>query len=157
MKKEIELLVEGGNAKPGPSFAVFGPMGINVGKLIADINQKTKDFQGIKVPVKIIVDTDTKTYEIVVGTPPIGELIKKELNLEKGSSNPGNEFVKDISFDKIVKIAKMKIDEMDVKSLKSAVKCVLGTLVSMGIKVEGKNPKDVIKEVDKGVYDELIK
>jgi len=158
-KKEIiELLVEGGNVKPGPTIAPkLSQLKLNVGEVIAKINEATKDFRGMQVPVKLIVDIDTKEYTIEVGTPPVSALVKKELGIETAAHNPSKEIVGDLKFEQIVKIAKMKIKDMNTTKLKSAVKLVLGTLVSMGVTVEGKNPKEVIKEVDEGKYDDIIK
>ena len=83
---KVKLIVEGGKMAPGPAVAQqLGPMGINLGKVIEDVNEATKGFAGTKVPVELDVDAKTKTYEIQVFSPPVSELIKKELKLEKGS------------------------------------------------------------------------
>ncbi|MCD6467151.1 MAG: 50S ribosomal protein L11 [Methanomicrobia archaeon] len=155
-KTTIESLVDGGRASAGPPLGpALGPLGINIGKIIEEINKKTKDFEGMKVPVKIIVD-EKKNFEIVVGTPPTSSLILKELNLEKGSQKPGSEIVGDISIEKVLKIAKMKREGMLSEDIKSNVKEVLGTCLSIGVNVDGKNPKQVIEEIDEGKYEEII-
>lgn len=155
-KTTIESLVDGGKASAGPPLGpALGPLGINIGKIIEEINKKTKDFEGMKVPVKIIVD-EKKNFEIVVGTPPTSSLILKELNLEKGSQKPGSEIVGDISIEKVLKIAKMKREGMLSEDIKSNVKEVLGTCLSIGVNVDGKNPKQVIEEIDEGKYEEII-
>ena len=83
----IKLLIDGGDMKPGPTVAQqLGPMGINLGKVISDINNATKEFKGIKVPVELIVDKKTKEFTIKTFSPPTSELLKKELKLEKGSA-----------------------------------------------------------------------
>jgi len=164
-KERINALVDGGRASAGPPLGPkLGPLGVNVGKLIADINAATKDFEGIKVPVEIIVDTETKTWEIKVGSPPTSQLLFKELGIEKGSGSAWREgnaekppVVADATKELIIKIAKLKRDSMGTKSLKNAVKCVLGTCLSSGITVEGKNPKEVTKEVEAGAWDNLLK
>jgi len=83
-QKTVNALVDGGKATPapplGPSLAQFK---VNIGKVIQDINEKTKDYEGMKVPVKIIIDDVTKEYKIEVGTPPVSSLIRKELGLKK--------------------------------------------------------------------------
>ena len=151
MKEKIEALVEGGKATPGPPLGPkLGPLGVNVSKLIADINAATKDFAGMKVPVIIEIDTDKKTWEIKVGTPPTSQLILKELKAEKGSGKPNDEKVGDLKIDQIIKIAKMKRNDIGAKNLKSAVKTVLGTCVSVGVTVEGKDPREVQKAIDVG-------
>jgi len=83
-QKIIEALVEGGKATPapplGPSLSILK---LNVGKIIQDVNEKTKEYEGMKVPVKIIVNDVTKEYKIEIGTPPVSSLIRKELGLKK--------------------------------------------------------------------------
>jgi len=156
-KTTIESLVDGGKASAGPPLGpTLGPLGVNIGKIIEEINKKTKDFEGMKVPVKIIVD-EKKNFEIVVGTPPTSSLILKELNLEKGSQKPGSEIVGDMSIEKVLKIAKMKREGMLSEDIKSNVKEVLGTCLSAGVSVDGKNPKQVIEEIDEGKYEESIR
>ena len=86
----VKLIVDGGDMKPGPAVAQqIGPAGINMGKVISDINQATLSFKGVKVPVEINVDAKTKSYSIKVFSPPVAELIKRELQVEKGSGSPG--------------------------------------------------------------------
>ena len=150
MPREVEVLVPGGKATPGPPLGpVIGPLGLNVKQVVDKINEATKEFDGLSVPVKIIVHDD-RSFDIEVGVPPTSALIKRELGIEKGSSKTGREVVADLKLDQVVKIAKMKKAEMLSYTLKAAVKEVLGTCVSMGVSVEGKNPKDFQKEIDEG-------
>ena len=156
-KKIIEALVAGGQATAGPPLGpALGPLGLNVMAVVNKINELTKDFSGMKVPVKIIVDVETKEFEVEVGTPTASALIIKELKIEKGSGDPGKEKVGNLSFEQVVKIAKMKRPELLAKDLKGAVKEILGSCVSMGVTVEGKDPKEVQKEIDEGKYDEVF-
>jgi len=149
----VEVLVPGGKASPGPPLGpAIGPLGLNVKDVVDKINEATKEFDGLSVPVKIIVKED-RSFEIEVGIPPTSALIKRELGIEKGSSNTGKEFVGDLSLEQVIKIAKMKRSEMLSLSLKAAVKEVLGTCVSMGVTVEGKKPKDLQKEIEEGVVE----
>ncbi len=148
--KEVEVLVVGGQATPGPPLGpVIGPLGLNVKQVVDKINEATKAYAGLRVPVKIIVKED-RSFEIKVGLPPVSALIKRELNLEKGSSNPSKEFVGNLTLEQVIKIARMKKEKSLSYSLKGVVKEVLGTCVSMGIKVGEKNPKDVIRDIDEG-------
>jgi large subunit ribosomal protein L11 len=145
----VEVLVSGGRATPGPPLGpAIGPLGLNVKEVVERINQATKDYDGLAVPVKVIV-ADDRTFEVEVGIPPATALIKRELNIEKGSSK--TEVVGNLTMKQLIKIAKMKKDEMLSYDLKSAVKEVLGTCISMGISVEGKHPKDIQKEIDEGL------
>ena len=157
-KETVEALVDGGKATPAPPLGpALGQLKVNIKAIIDDINSKTKDFAGMKVPVKIIVDVDTKEYEIEVGTPPTSQLIKKELGLEKLSQTAGKQEVGNLSIEQVIKIARMKKDSMLVNGLKQAVKNVLGSCVSAGVSVEGNPAIEVEKEVDEGKYDSLIK
>ena len=141
----IEVLVEGGKATPGPPLGpALGPLGVNIGAVIKAINEKTKAYAGMQVPVKIEVDAKTKEFTISVGTPPMAVLIKKELGIEKGASKL-NEKVGDLSIEQAIKIARMKRDSSLSYDLKGVVLEVLGTCVSMGVTVEGKDPREVQK------------
>ncbi len=157
-EKIVEALVEGGKATPAPPLGPsLAQLKVNMKEVIDAINEKTKDFAGMKVPVKIIVDTDTKEFKIEVGSPPVSQLVKKELGLEKLAKQPGKEVVGNLSMEQVVKIARMKKDSMLSKDLKSAVKSVVGACVSYGVNVEDKHPREVIKEIDEGKYDNLVK
>ncbi|MEM3712012.1 MAG: 50S ribosomal protein L11 [Thermoproteota archaeon] len=156
-KKTISLIVEGGNASPGPPLGpALGPLGVNVGAVVAKINEATRDFKGMKIPVEVEVDTDTKQFTVTLKTPTTSALIAKEAGIDKGSGTPGKENKGNISFQSVVKIAKMKMNDTYAKSLKNVVKEVLGTCQSMGVTVDSKPPKEVIKEVNKGLYDSLL-
>lgn len=164
-KEKIQALVDGGKASAGPPLGPkLGPLGVNVQKLITDINTATKDFAGIKVPIELIVDTEKKTWEIKVGSPPTSQLLFKETGIEKGSGSSWKEgtpdkpaIAGDVKKATIIKVARIKMADMGARNLKNAVKNVLGTCVSAGLTVEGKNPKDVQKEVDEGKWDHDLK
>ena len=154
MAEKIEALVEGGKASAGPPLGpALGPLGVNIMQVINTINDKTKQFSGMKVPVKVIVDPKTKNFEIQVGTPPASSLILKELNLEKGSGSAGTHKIGNITVDQAVKVAKMKQDNLLGKELKQKTKEVIGTCVSLGVTVEGKKPKEIQKAIDEGKFD----
>lgn len=156
-KETVEILIEGGKATPGPPLGpAIGPLGINMMQVVEQINSKTSDFAGIKVPVKVTVDTGTKEFEVEVGTPPTTALILDELNIEKGSQDPGLDKVADLSIEQALKIARMKFDSLLSNDYKMAAKEVIGTCVSMGLTVDGKDPKIVQKEISEGVYDEQL-
>jgi len=156
-KQQIEALIEGGKATAAPPLGpALGPLGVNIGQVIAAINQKTADFKGMQVPVKVIVDSDTKEFEITVGTPPASALIKKEAGVAKGAGNPLADKVADILIEQTIKIAKMKEDALLGKTLKEKVKEVCGTCQSMGILVEGKPANETIADINSGKYDEKI-
>ncbi len=157
-EKSLRFLVPGGEANAGPPIGpALGPLGVNVLQIVEEINRVTQEFKGMRVPVEVIIDTETKQFKVNVGTPTTAALIVKEAGVEKGSSAPGREAVGNLSMEQVVRIARLKRGDMRAKTLKAAVKQVLGTCVSMGVTVEGKHPKEVIREVEEGVYDDLIK
>jgi len=162
-KEIIDALVEGGKATPGAALAPrLSALKVNIQDVFKKINDKTKDYSGMKVPVKIIIDKKSKEVEITVGTPPTASLIKKELGVETvkiteeektaGKTNVGN-----LNFDQVVKIAKMKQENLYAKDLKAAVKQVVGTAASMPVLIENKKPKEVMKEIEEGKFDSFIK
>ena len=156
-KETVEILIDGGKATPGPPLGpAIGPLGINMMQVVEQINQKTADFDGMKVPVKIIVDIGTKAFEVTVGTPPTTALIMDELNIEKGSQDPGTDKVADLTVEQALKIARMKFDALLSNDYKNATKEVIGTCVSMGISVEGKDPREVQQEIDQGAFDDKL-
>lgn len=154
----IKLLIEGGNMKPSPAVSQkLGPLGINMGKVIAEVNKATSQYKGLKVPVELDIDPSTKEFKVKALTPPVSELLKKELEIAKGSMMPRQIWIGNLSMEQIINIAKSKLESIKSLNLKQAVKTVLGTCVSSGILVESKNTKEIIKEVNEGIWDELIK
>ncbi len=200
----IEALIDGGKATPapplGPQLAVYK---MNIGKVIQDINEKTKEYVGMKVPIKIIIDDVTREYEITIGTPPVSSLIRKELGLKKiapekkeeevgekeGETEDKKEdkkvveeavegkvegkveetgkkgkkkepeervIVGDLTIDQCIKITKMKRESILAKDMKKALKEIVATVVSMPLTIEGKSPKEILKEIDEGKYDSKL-
>jgi large subunit ribosomal protein L11 len=154
-EQKVSALVTGGGASAGPPLGpALGPLGVNIMEVIKAINEKTTDFEGMKVPVTVIVDTDTKKYEIEIGIPSAAALILKEAGLQKGSGASGSEWVGDVTMDSVVKVANTKLDKSYASSLKSVAKTIIGTCLALGIKVEGKTPKEITAEVTEGKWDE---
>ena len=154
-KKTVELLVNGGQANAGPPLGqALGPLGVNVMAIVTKINELTKDYSGMKVPVKVIVDPDTKQFEVTIGTPTVSALIVSELKIEKGSGTPSTSKVGNLTIDQVIRIARMKRPELLSKTLKSATKEILGVCVSMGVTAEGKDPREVQKDIDQGKHDD---
>jgi len=153
-KQTISSLVTGGEASAGPPLGpALGPMGVNILQIISAINEQTKEFKGMKIPVTVSVDTDTKKWEIEVGIPSASALLLKEAGIQKGSGTSGTEWVGEVSADMIAKIAKVKLETSYASSLKSVAKQIVGTCVSLGIKVEGKTPKEFTAEINEGKWD----
>lgn len=160
-KTVIQALVEGGKATPAPPLGpALAPSGLNVVQVIGQINEKTKEFSGMSVPIKVIFEKGSKDFEVEIGTPPSSALIKKELGLKepvkeeagaKGKKNIGN-----ITAAQIAKIVKMKSSATLAKDAKQQAKELAGTCLSLGVTVEGKNPREFIKDVDSGKFDSVF-
>lgn len=154
---KIKILAEGGSMSPGPALSQkLGPAGINIGQVISKVNDATKDFKGLKVPVELDVDTTTKQFEVQVFSPPVSELLKKELGIEKGSGEQEKFKVANASIEQIILIAKTKMPGMLSRNLKKAVKTVVGTCASLGILIENKSAKQIEQEIEQGKYDKEI-
>jgi large subunit ribosomal protein L11 len=157
-KKTISALVNGGEASAGPPLGpALGPVGVNVLQVVNSINEKTKDFPGMKVPVKVEVDVATKKFIVEVGVPPTAALIVKEAGVAKGSGTAGTNYAGDITMKTAIKIAKMKIDSSYANDIQGAVKEVIGSCLSIGMTIEGKPAKQIYSEVSAGKYDEFFK
>ena len=152
--QKISSLVTGGGASAGPPLGpALGPLGVNIMEIINAINQKTKDFEGMKVPITVSVHPDTKKWDIEVGIPSAAALLLKEAGIQKGSGTSGTEWAGNVTIDSIVKIAKTKLEKSYASSLKSVAKTIIGTCLSLGIKVEGKTPKEITAEINEGKWD----
>jgi large subunit ribosomal protein L11 len=154
---QIKLLAEGGSMKPGPALSqTLGPAGINISEVIKKVNEATSNFKGMKVPVELDIDAKTKAITVNVFSPPVSELVKKELGIEKGSGEQDKIKVANASIEQIISVAKTKLPNLLCRDLKSAVKTVVGSCVSLGILVESKSPVEVEQEIDEGKYDKEI-
>lgn len=153
-KKIINVLVTGGEANAGPPLGpALGPLGVNVLGIVNEINKQTGDFKGMRVPVKVEVDAETKQFNISVGTPTTSALIAKESGSAKGSAKPNLDFVGELTVDKVISIAKSKISGSYAKTVRSATKEVVGSCVSMGVKIEGKDAREFMEELEAGKWD----
>ncbi|MCD4759517.1 50S ribosomal protein L11 [archaeon] len=157
-KEKVEVMVEGGKASAGPAMGqAFGPLGVNIQEILEEINKKTADFKGMKVPVTVTVETDDKSFALEIGTPPVSELIKKEIGLQKGSGLQKLKKSGNVAMEQIIKVARMKMDSMLVKDLKASVKSIIGSCGTLGLLIEGKIPVEINEDLDSGKYDEMIK
>ena len=153
-KQAISSLVTGGEASAGPPLGpALGPMGVNILQVITAINEKTSEFKGMKIPVTVSVDSDTKEWSVEVGIPSASALLLKEAGIQKGSGTSGTEWVGEVSMDSVIKVAKIKLESSYASSLKSVAKQIVGTCISLGIKIEGKTPKEFTAEINEGKLD----
>lgn len=154
-ERTISAMVDAGKATAGPPLGpALGPLGINIGEVIAEINEKTKEFAGVSLPVKVVVDTSTKAFRIEVGSPSVAALIKKELRLESAAG--GKEPVASLAVDQAIRIARMKEASLLARTKRAALKEVAGACVSMGILVDDRDPREIQKEIDAGKYDDKL-
>ena len=146
MAVEVSILVEGGKAAAGATLgSALGPLGVNVGQVVQKINEETKQFAGMRVPVVVRVDPNTKAFTLVVGRPPVAALLLKEAGKEKGSGKPKTETVGDVSLDAVKRIAEAKGEDLFGRSLEEKMNQVIGTCVSLGLSVGGEDPRAVLK------------
>ncbi|MGQ9469878.1 MAG: 50S ribosomal protein L11 [Nitrososphaerales archaeon] len=156
-KKVVNALIVGGEATAGPPLGpAIGPLGVNVMAIVNKINELTKEYSGMRVPIKIAVDLETKGFDIEVGIPTTSALIVKEAGIQKGSSTPKASFAGNLSFQQVLKIAKIKGQRSYGKDLKSVIREVIGSCISMGVSIEGKDPREVQKEIYEGKWDKAI-
>jgi large subunit ribosomal protein L11 len=156
MAGTIEVLVPGGQANPGPPLGPeLGPTPVDVQAVVNDINEQTEAFDGTEVPVTVEYEDDG-SFTIDVGVPPTAELIKDEAGFETGSGEPQENFVADLSVDQVMQIAEQKSTDLLAYDLKNAAKEVVGTCTSLGVTIEGNDPREFKERIDEGEYDDVF-
>jgi large subunit ribosomal protein L11 len=150
---QIKILAEGGSMKPGPTLSQkLGPAGININQVITKVNEATINFKGLKVPVTLDVDSSSKEFTVEVSSPPVSELLKRELGIEKGSGIQKKLYRANASIEQIISVAKTKFPNLLCNDLKSAVKTVIGTCASLGVLVENNRPSEIGHMIDGGKW-----
>ena len=143
--------------KPGPVLSQkIGPLGMNIGEIIQKVNQKTESFKGLKVPVELNIDAKTKSLEVNVFSPPVSELLKKELGIEKSSGSPKEIKSGNLAIEQIIKVTKTKAPNMLSSDFKNNVKSIVGSCTSLGILIENEEPKKIGMDINQGKYDKEI-
>ena len=154
MAGTIEVLVPGGEATPGPPLGPeLGPTPVDVQAVVQQINDETDAFDGMEVPITVDYEDDG-SFTIEVGVPPTAELIKDEAGFETGSGEPQETFVADLTVDQVRKIAEQKQSDLLAYDLKNAAKEVVGTCVTLGVTIEGNDPRQFKERIDDGEYDD---
>jgi large subunit ribosomal protein L11 len=154
VEKTFNFIVSGGEATGGPPIGpALGPLGVNIMAIVNKINEQTSEYRGVKVPVDVTVDTDTKAFRVKVGMLSTYALITQALGIQKGSQTPNTSFVGDLTFDQLVDIARRKREGLLASSLKAAVREILGSCQSMGVTIDGKPVNEVQALVGSGEYD----
>ena len=157
-KVVVKALVTGGSASGGPPIGpAVGPTGINIKDVVDEINKKTLVFKGLTVPVRIECNPETKQFEIFIETPSTASLLLKEVGAQKGSSSVSEQKIGNLTLEQIQNVVEAKRDKFLDKSYKAAVKTVLGTALSVGLTVEGEDPRTIQKRIDNGEYSDKIR
>ena len=157
VQKTFNFIVSGGEATGGPPIGpALGPLGVNIMGIVNKINELTASYKGTKVPVEVVLDTDSKEFNVKVGMLSTYALVTQTLGIQKGSGTPHTTFAGNMTFDQLVDVAKRKKEGMLAASLKAAVNEILGSLVSMGVTVEGKPAKEIQAQVRSGAYDKVL-
>jgi len=132
----IKLQIQAGKATPAPPVGpALGQHGVNIMAFCKDYNDQTKNQSGSIIPVEITVYED-RSFTFITKTPPASDLLKKALNIEKGSGTTSQQIVGTLTRDKIYEIAKIKAKDLNATDIEGAARIVEGTARSMGIKVE---------------------
>ena len=135
---QVKLQIPAGKATPAPPVGTaLGPQGVNIMEFCKAFNAKTsaKDQEGLIIPVVITIYSD-RSFTFITKTPPVPVLIKRAVNLAKGSSEPNKNKVGTISDKQVEEIARIKMPDLNCFTLEAAVNCVKGTARSMGVEVE---------------------
>ena len=141
--KKIKLQIPAGKATPAPPVGtVLGPAGINLQEFCTRYNDATREKMGDIVPVEISI-FDDRTFDFVLKTPPTAALLKKAAGIEKGSKKGANEIVATISKDDVVKVAEIKMPDLNAYNLEEGIRIVAGTARNMGIAVKGLNDSEL--------------
>ena len=154
----VKALVTGGSASGGPPIGpAVGPTGINIKDVVDEINEQTMIFKGLTVPVRIECDPETKQFEIFIETPSTASLLLKEAGVEKGSPVCSEDKIGNLTLEQIFTVVDAKKDKFLDKTYKAAVKSVLGTALSVGLTIDGEDPKIIQKRIKNGEYDDKVK
>ncbi len=133
IKTFIKLNVPAGSATAAPPVGTaLGPHGLPIMDFVKSFNERTADQKGNILPVVITVYED-RTFSFIIKKPPVAEMIKKALNLEKASATPGKTIVAKLTRAQTQKIAEDKMEDLNTKDIEAAIRIVQGTARSMGI------------------------
>ena len=135
VKSQIKLQIGGGSATPAPPVgSSLGQHGVNIMEFCKQFNAKTASRKGETVPVIITVYVD-RSFDFIVKTPPVTELIKKKANVQKGSAKPNTDKVGKLTWKDIEEIAKVKLSDLNATDIEQAKKIIAGSARSMGIEI----------------------
>ena len=131
----VKLQLPAGKATPGPPVgSSLGPHGINIPGFTKEFNEKTKNQEGMIIPVVISIYSD-RSFTFIMKTPPAPVLIKKAIGIESGSAKPNKDKVGKLTMAQVEEIAKTKLPDLNAGSLEAAISMIKGTARSMGVEV----------------------
>ena len=131
----IKLQIEAGKATPAPPVGpALGSSGVNIMQFVKEFNDRTANQPGMTIPVVISVYKD-KSFSFITKVPPVAVLIKKAINLQKGSGKPNKDKVAKITKEQVKAIAEQKMEDLNAASVEAAMSMVAGTARSMGVVV----------------------
>ena len=134
--QQVKLQIEARKSTTAPPVGpALGSTGINIMQFVKDFNEKTASQAGMKIPVVVSIYKD-KSFTYITKVPPMANLIKKELNIPKGSGKPNKEKVAKMTKEQVKKVAELKMPDLNANSIEAAMTIVEGTAKSMGIIVE---------------------
>ncbi len=154
MAKEVTAMIKlhcpGGKATPAPPVGpALGQHGVNIGQFITQFNDRTKELNGMPVPVEITIFQD-RSFEFVVKSPPASVLLKQAAGVAQGSGTPHSEVVGRVTLDQVREIAERKINDLNAADIEGAILIVKGTARSMGIAVGEEEEEEEEEEADPG-------
>lgn len=157
-EETVNLLVEGGEASAGPPLGpTLAPIeAVDINEVVSAINENTSGFEGMEVPVEVVVDDETGDFEIDVGTPPASALLKERAELEAGSGEPNKIKLANLPLKDVIEVADLKMEDLVALDLRGATKEILGSAQSLGFLVEGEEPIDIQADIDEGRYEEVL-
>lgn len=133
---EVKVQLPAGKATPAPPVGpALGQHGINLMQFCKDYNAKTADKAGQVIPVVVTVYAD-RSFTFVIKTPPVSDMIKKAIGVEKGSGAPNKTKVGTLSQKQLRDIAQAKMQDLNASNVEAAVRLVEGTARSMGVETE---------------------
>ena len=134
---QAKFQVPGGAATPAPPVGTsLGKFGINLGQFVQQFNDKTKEFNGMPIPVVVTVYND-RSFDFITKSPPAAALLKKAAEIAKGSGEPNKTKVAKVTKAQIEDICKQKMADLNARDIEHASRMIAGTARSMGIEVEG--------------------
>ncbi|MEM2006237.1 MAG: 50S ribosomal protein L11 [Sulfolobales archaeon] len=155
--KVVRMQILGGKASPAPPLGpALSQYGLPVDKVVAEINKLTEGYLATEVTVVLEIDEPTGKYTIKVKSPTTTSLLLKYAKVQEPSGDPAHKKVGSITLDDAIRIALAKKSDINAKTLKAAVKSVVSTARSIGLTVNGKDPKEVLAEINRGIYDDLF-